>query len=105
MNAGRFSIREKLGLPPMFIGQSEIMKYHIPSSARVVPVVAYMNAAMPKRVRFTPMMGSMPWTGKGEKTSFTRIPFATNADAASFNVSSSSYITWNTLFMAVRVSG
>ena len=44
----------------MFIGQSLIMKYHMPSNAKDVPVMAYMNEAMAKRVRFTPMMGSMP---------------------------------------------
>ena len=60
IKAGRFSIKEKLGFPPMFIGQSEIMKYHMPSKANVVPVIAYMNAAMPNRVRLTQMMGSMP---------------------------------------------
>ena len=47
MKAGKFSIKEKLGLPPMFIGQSEIMKYHIPEQAAYVAVVAYMNARCP----------------------------------------------------------
>ena len=48
----------------MFMGQSWIMKYHMPNKAKLVPVVAYMKEAMARRVRFTPMTGSMPCTGK-----------------------------------------
>ena len=69
-----FSIKEKLGFPPMFMGQSEIMKYHMPRSAKEVPVIANMKEQMAKRVRLMPMTGSMPCTGKGENTSFTRTP-------------------------------
>ena len=74
MKAVTFSSNEKLGLPPMFIGQSWIMKYHIPSNARDVPVMAYMNEQMAKRVRLIPITGSIPWMGNGEYTSFTRMP-------------------------------
>ena len=47
-------------------------------------------AAMAKRVRFTPMMGSIPWMGKGENVSFTLMPFDTSLRAPSFSCSGSS---------------
>ena len=40
--------------------------------------------------RFTPMMGSIPWIGKGENTSFTRTPLETSLRAPSFSCSGSS---------------
>ena len=73
MKAVTFSSNEKLGLPPMFMGQSWIMKYHMPSSASDVPVIAYMKEQMAKRVRLIPMMGSMPWMGNGEYLSLIHI--------------------------------
>ena len=53
MKAGTLWYQVQFGLPPMSIGQSWIMKYHVPKEASVVPVIPNMNAAMPRRVRFT----------------------------------------------------
>ena len=55
-----FSNKEKLGLPPIFMGQSEIIKYHIPRIANDIPVIAYINDAIAKRVLLTPIIGSIP---------------------------------------------
>jgi hypothetical protein len=60
MKAGRFSSREKLGFPPIFIGQSDIIVYHIKDTARVNPVIAYMNDVIARRVLLMPIIGSMP---------------------------------------------
>ena len=60
------------------------------SSGGQVPVMPNMKAAMARRVRFTPMIGSMPCIGKGDQVSFTLMPLDTSLRAPSFNSSGSS---------------
>jgi hypothetical protein len=60
MKAGRFSKREKLGFPPIFIGQSDIIVYHIKDTEIVNPVIAYMNDVIARRVLLIPITGSIP---------------------------------------------
>ena len=54
INAGRFSFKEKLGLPPIFIGQSYIMIAHINSKAQQKPVNPNKKEHMAKREYFSP---------------------------------------------------
>ena len=89
--AGRLWYQVQFGLPPMSIGQSLIMKYHVPNEAREVPVIPNMKEAMPIRVRFKPMIGSRPWMGKGLNTSFTVTPAVISLRAALLSRSGSSY--------------
>eukprot|EP00919_Chromeraceae_sp_WS-2016_P040905 GHVR01097683.1.p3 GENE.GHVR01097683.1~~GHVR01097683.1.p3 ORF type:complete len:106 (-),score=9.21 GHVR01097683.1:818-1135(-) len=60
MKAGKFSRKEKLGFPPIFIGQSDIMVYHIKKTANDKPVMAYMKDVIANRVRLIPITGSIP---------------------------------------------
>ena len=49
-----------------------------------------MKETMPRRVRFRPMIGSMPWMGNGLNTSRTCTPAVISLRAAPFNSSGSS---------------
>ena len=92
-----FSCRLKLGLPPIFMGQSTIIIYLIPMMANIVPVSPYINAAIPNLVGSTPITGSIPCNGNGEYTSETLTPSLTRCFAPFRSVSSSSYIAYITL--------
>jgi hypothetical protein len=60
IKAGKFSNKEKLGFPPIFIGQSEIIVYHIKKTANDNPVIANMKDVIANRVRLIPITGSIP---------------------------------------------